>query len=236
MASFLNDVSYGKRFRRLAPFCPLCGSWTRHVICNECAGEIERELFYENVPIYESDVRREITFISLYQGLMHEAIDEYKFKGGKSLSFLFGRLIRLYEEKRRESDAFRKTFCIYAPSSVQGMRQRGFNQVELALSESGLEYDEIVLSNRNDRKKQQKALNRADRIMASEGKYELDEQVLSEAVAMVNRIVCIDDILTTGSTMLAMMRLVESWLRDRNMSDIAVEGLVIARAKDALAF
>ena len=236
MMRLLSGVSYGKRFRRLLPFCPLCGSWTRNVICRECAEEIERELFYENVPIYDSDVRREITFISLYQGLMHEAIDEYKFRGGKSLSFLFGKLIRLYEEKRRESDAHRKSFYIYAPSSTQGMRQRGFNQVELALSESGLEYGEVVLLNRNGRRKQQKALGRMERIEASEGKYELDEQILSEVVARANRIVCTDDILTTGSTMLTIMRLVEMWLRDRNMNGVSIEGLVIARAKDVLAF
>ncbi len=235
------DFKMQMPFRRIIPFCPLCGALTSQVVCDECAEELDKELVFDSASAYCGGLGYRMTFASLYHGLMREAINEYKFKCRKSLSEYFAGLVRAFAFGKAQGERCggdpNEVLFLFAPSSRQGMRMRGFNQVEQALLRSGLDYCRVFSVKDSGRHMaQQKELTKSERLRQSRDKYEADERELICHLEDKRRIVIVDDIWTTGSTMLSMISLAHGILMRNHMESISVEGLVFARAKDMLAF
>ena len=90
-------------------------------------------------------------------------------------------------------------YIIPIPLSAHRERQRGYNQVALVLKNAGFNFDETVL--KRSHKPPQTSLKRSERITNVEGVFTVP-QAVCEKIAK-KRIVLIDDVVTTGATMVA---------------------------------
>lgn len=191
----------------LNPRCSLCG---RQMGCPDCSRE---------------DVRKGRFFICnrsavAYNPMMREWLAQYKYRGNERYSELLSRMLEwaytrlIHEYKQSSSDskwAIDVITCV--PVSETRLQERGFNQAEVLAVKLGemtnLPYRRLIIRDRHTDKQSFKSRN--SRIRDMDHTFECDPDVmdmlqnlarhqLSLRIPRALRILLIDDIYTTGST------------------------------------
>ncbi|MBI5078442.1 ComF family protein [Candidatus Saganbacteria bacterium] len=169
------------------PACEVCRRSGEEVLCSGCFSQVK--FMKPHMGIYS---------VSVYGGVVKEALHRFKFQKRKRLAEPLGVLLVKYASqvislRREEVD------CIVpVPLHRLRQRQRGYNQAELLASVVG-RYYEIPTENALERIKNthpQFDLPKEERCMNVAGAFKV-----SMPEAVYNRkILLLDDIYTTGST------------------------------------
>lgn len=174
------------------PRCAICGKVGVHGVCGACD---------ESLPRMEHPLREEAGFgkcaVPLrYEGAVREALLRFKFRNAQSASEGFGRLLAqcAAEELGGEFD-----IVTWAPVSLRRLKQRGFDQTQLLAEEAAKVWETkpVPMLRKTRDNPPQSGLGAAERRGNVLGVYE----ALSGAPIKDARILLIDDIVTTGSTL-----------------------------------
>ena len=138
-----------------------------------------------------------------YGSYLKELIIRYKFSPCRELSaYLAALIVPLVKSQVQISQ---KLWIVYVPCSSQGLRLRGWDQME-EITNKLLDIPYVIkapILQRSDGK-QQKIKTRAQRLGEVAGVFSLRAQLSStqlEKLPTPDRIVVIDDVYTTGATM-----------------------------------
>jgi competence protein ComFC len=146
-------------------------------LCNDC-------LRWEEELGWQGYLDQNIS-IFLYNDFLKEVMAKYKFRGDYVLSRVFAEYIKV---KLPKADLY-----VPIPLSSERLYERGFNQAEAIIKESGLQ-PSLVLTRVHSEKQSKK--KRSERIHLPQV-FQVNEKLNLEG----KRIVLIDDIYTTGSTL-----------------------------------
>ncbi len=177
--------------------CILCRQFIapgRPRICPACR---------EKMPVTEGGGRRRGDFFSecvsalYYEADVQSAILRYKFSGAQAYAEAFGELLAscIYEDLEGEYD-----ILSWVPLDARRRRKRGYDQAELLAREAGrrLRREPVrVLRKRPGVKPQSRTGDPAKRKVNIAGAYRAADPALIKG----KRILLIDDIVTTGSTL-----------------------------------
>ena len=200
--SFLLDIVYTKRCKycrrvigREKDLCSDCESNLPFItgkLCNKCG------LSKENCNC-TSDIRyyKAVYAPFSYEGAIKKFFSEFKFQGGEYLSEIIAQdMAEVYNKHIVEYDI---DMCVFVPAHPVDKRRRGYNQSELLAkhlcSIIGLECEDALVKTR--RTASQHELNRYMRSGNLVGAIELRKT----ADVKDKRVLLIDDIKTTGSTL-----------------------------------
>lgn len=222
--------------------CPVCHEIlknTKWMICPECRKEIRpiREPYCRKCgkPVEESQeccadcsgTKRYFTEgrgIFPYNHTWKKSILKYKYSGCREYGDFYGRMLWIFG--KRDIRRWRPDMIVPVPMHPAKLRVRGFNQSEYIgnrLSElSGIPVN-CHLIKKTRRTASQKKLNASQRRRNLREAFEVQEQVDGR------RILLVDDVFTTGSTMDAMAQA----LRERGASGIFFLTVCIGEDRDA---
>lgn len=147
-------------------------------VCNDCVR-------WEGDPMWQGALKKN-TSLFLYNVFLQEIIAQFKFRGDYALAGIFSETL----QKQLQGQVF--DYLVPIPLSQERLQERGFNQAEAILLESGLPFTNILT--RIHTEKQSKK-TRKERIHV--------EQVFQIKSADIQNktILLVDDIYTTGSTL-----------------------------------
>lgn len=219
-------VEWGMKFVRL---CPICGSeaFTDSVICSECRKELDAECFdsfMSRCPecLYprmsdqyvcqrcSSGLNYRLFPVARYDGsLSFSLVDSFKFHNNKELA----PVAAIYLSKALEKlDPDHEAIIVPIPCSSARIHRYGWDQMEEVCKYLKRPYFKLLKRN-DDMQIQQKRLSRSQRITAVSGKFALSEDCDS---LKKRKIIVVDDIITTGSTMNAAISL----LKENGFEDV----------------
>lgn len=142
-----------------------------------------------------------------------EYMKQFKYQGDVVLAKVFAE--KLAEQLKK----YEKTHVIVPiPSSLKSKKERGFNQVEVLLEEAGVDYECLLAHVGQDKKQVQK--NKEERI-----KTEQPFRLREGAVIVDRQIILVDDVYTTGRTMLHAQRLLKEEIISRQNKETEIEVL-----------
>jgi competence protein ComFC len=159
------------------PFTLLDDQYRHGELCHDC-------LRWEEDPEWHGYLDRNIS-VFIYNPFLKEVMARFKFRGDYVLSKVFAEFIK---EKLPDADIY-----VPIPLSRERLYERGFNQAEAMIVETGLQPSPIL--SRVHSEKQSKK-NRMERIHVPQV-FQLNDDVTLEG----KRIILVDDIYTTGSTL-----------------------------------
>jgi competence protein ComFC len=133
----------------------------------------------------------DIYYLWDYDKKLRKIIEEYKFKNKLYIGELLHSLIGTELDKVIKDEKIEMIIPI--PVSRKRLIERGFNQVEELLKFGGYPY--IKATRTKDTKHMYKILNKEEREKNIKSAFEI------EGLENLNRVLIIDDIITTGSTM-----------------------------------
>ena len=162
-------------------------------ICSECEKKLPKRK--------DAKVREKAPFVDemyaplYYEGYVRSAVLRYKFGGVKCSATEFAKIIRPCIEENLTG----KYDCItWVPTSKSRSRKRGYDQAKLLAEELGKMLEmpvNALLKKRLDSKPQSKLSTREQRIANIIGAFKLRNVDVQDA-----KILIVDDISTTGST------------------------------------
>jgi competence protein ComFC len=189
----------------------LCIPEQKEVVCNECLTKLEiiegercqicmrsflkldshykkGELCFdcyrwEEEPSYRGVLKQNYSLYS-YNGFLKELIAKFKYRGDYVLAKIFT------SEIERKIKEMKPNYIIPIPLSEERIYERGFNQAEALILEAGLQSTNILTRIHSEK---QSKKSRTDRIHLP--------QVFHTTTQVVGKIMIIDDIYTTGSTL-----------------------------------
>ena len=180
------------------PICGICGKLNKDGLCNKC--KIQLEKVAEN-DILKQDLEdmyiKELIYIFKYEGIIRKLILDYKFHEKPYMYVCFVNFVLKNEkifEKLQSYDTI-----IPVPISKKRMKERGYNQSLLIAKKLSREVKiplqvNCLLKTKNII--EQSKLNKEQRKQNIQNVYELKNgEILNK-----KRILLIDDIYTTGST------------------------------------
>lgn len=167
------------------PHCPTCFKAGVAEQCEDC--------------LYWQVQGQEVHHVSLYRynDAMKSYFSQYKFEGDYALRHLFAQDLKECLRQR-----FRNYQVIPIPLSEERLADRGFNQVTGWLESAGVTYCDL-LGKKDIAKQSEKS--REERRQLKQPFYIKDEQGLKD------KIVLIDDIYTTGSTLQLAVQLLKNY-------------------------
>ncbi|GGD92294.1 ComF family protein [Paenibacillus nasutitermitis] len=215
--------------------CPVCGRAER---CPDCLRR-EDTAFICN----RSAVR--------YNPLIREWLALYKYRGHEAIAPLLGEMLftayqRLVKEMSGRTEAFSIDVVIPVPVSEQRLLERGFNQAErlaaMIAERSGLPLFNLLKRTRHSEKQSFKT--RGARLRDSEHLFTVDDTRLAAMLRGLSdlhtkdpaghsrrRVLIVDDIYTTGSTVNACAQAVEeAFRRNRLAAGPEIYILTLARS------
>ena len=188
-----NDVCAGCEEKLHAvhePLCMKCGVmlqyWEKEY-CPECKKTIHK--FERNFAVWE------------YEKYMKASISRFKFQGKTEYTSFYVR--HMATRYKNILQAFHIDVIIPVPIHEHRRRERGFNQAELLAKELGRQLCLPVCTDyllRIKKTKPQKELNGQERKKNLQGAFACNKKRHKEAIAW-KRILLVDDIYTTGSTL-----------------------------------
>ncbi|TFE29022.1 ComF family protein [Cohnella luojiensis] len=210
----------------------LCGScrqsipWIAHPVCRIC-GRAER---------CEDCIRRQTRYYSIsrcavrYDDRMKDWLALYKYRGNEGVESILTAMLAFAYERLCEAAAHSEFHAITSvPLAPERLQDRGFNQAErLALRLSGwygVEYRPMLSRLRHTEKQSLKT--RRSRVVDMRGNFSAATSELFSNVASP-RIILIDDIYTTGSTLDECARVLK--LASRSETTAEIYGLLWARS------
>lgn len=173
-------------------------------ICKKCREKIEKEKSLH--------VRKNIYYLFEYKNEIRKLIIDYKLNGRKELSCFISKIIEDEIIKIiRENNI---DIIIPIPMSEERFLSRGFNQVELILDNIGINYKKAK------RKKEtipmHKILEKDVRKINIKSAFQCDFSVNNKNILIV------DDIITTGTTILEMIKSLEEIGKPKNIYVFAI--------------
>ena len=172
--------------------CAFCGRVCSRGVCEAC----ERTLPRTELPLREGKGYGRCAVPLKYEGPVREALLRYKFHGGRGAAVGFGRLLGqcAAEELGGAFDT-----VTYAPASAKRRAARGYDQAYLLARETARHWDAepLTLLRKTRDNPPQSGLDAAARRGNVVGAYEACDPEKTEG----KRVLLIDDVLTTGSTL-----------------------------------
>lgn len=175
------------------PKCVLCRKLLTEEesdLCGQCRRDTPEVSESRKLPYLAKQ-----TSLWYYEGSVRESILRYKFRGSRSYSEIYGRLLAM--KLLQENISF--DILTWVPISRRRKRTRGYDQVELIARALGKELGippEPVLKKVRHNRPQSKLKDAASRRANVLGVY----RVTDPARIAGKRILLLDDILTTGAT------------------------------------
>lgn len=127
-----------------------------------------------------------------YNAFAKEWMERFKFSGDTRMATMIApELKRTLEKKRKTHD------IIILPVSDRSLQERGFNQVEVLLKEAGISYTDILMNKSKEEKQSKKNYQERMRM-----KQPFEWQPAQYNVQLKDQVLLIDDVYTTGRTML----------------------------------
>lgn len=220
ICSVIREVLYPRR-------CPVCGEIVLpkgRKICPECKEKLkiikepfckkcskpleieEQEYCFDCKKSNFSFVRGRALF--LYDSLMKESIASFKFRGKKEYADFYTEEICSY--LKEDILSMEPDVLIPVPVHVAKKRKRGYNQAGLLADGIGKLLNIPVVHDfliRNKNTLPQKTLSSKERMKNLEAAFEINKNVLS-IIKRCNKILIVDDIYTTGSTIQACTKVI----------------------------
>ncbi|MBN2057295.1 MAG: ComF family protein [Candidatus Saganbacteria bacterium] len=169
------------------PRCEVCRKSNKAALCPAC---------YKQIKFMKPHLG--IHSVSVYDGVLREAIHRFKFNGRKRLAEPLGVLMVEYLSSMPSLDPAELDMIVPVPLHPRRLRERGFNQVELLGSVLG-KYFGLPLSPVLHRVRDTRAqfdLPREERFKNIIGAFAVNNgQVAGK------RVILLDDIYTTGATL-----------------------------------
>ena len=206
--------------------CPVCGSetFTSSVICNDCMAQLDAECFdsfmvrcpecfYPRIADSYACKRcscrkaHRLYPVARYDGsLSYSIIDSFKFHNRKQ----FAPVVALYLSRAIEKlDPSGTAVLIPIPCSKARIEKFGWDQMEEVCRELKRPYIHLLKRNSGS-DVQQKKLTRSQREIASANRFSLVEDYPGIEDLKKEKIIVMDDIITTGSTMDSAISLLEN--------------------------
>ena len=172
--------------------CAFCGRVSARGVCEACGRTLPRT----ELPLREGAGYGKCAVPLKYEGEVREALLRFKFRGGRGAAAGFGRLLSqcVAEELGGMFDV-----VTYAPVSAKRRAARGYDQAYLLARETARIWDAepLTLLRKTRDNPPQSGLDAAARRKNAVGVYEACGREKLEG----KRVLLIDDILTTGSTL-----------------------------------
>ncbi len=174
-------------------------------LCGSCQSQLPWAL--------EQAAEQKIEFISLcasplwYQGLVRESIHRYKFSDRSGYAKTYARLVG---QCVADHLAGRYDLITWVPLSARSLKRRGYDQAMLLAMAAALELDDVAvetLRKKRDTDAQSSLKEDAARRANVLGAYEIADPALVEG----KRLLLIDDVVTTGSTLSECARVLRSY-------------------------
>ena len=169
------------------PRCEVCKTNSSEVLCEQCFQQIK--FMKPHLGIHS---------VSIYEGVLRSAIHRFKFKKRKRLAEPLGILLVKYLGSSPSMEMKEMDVIIPVPLHRKRLRERGFNQTEL-LARVISRYYEVPVTPALERILNTRAqfdLPRAERFRNIAGAF----KVCDIKSVYNKRILLLDDIYTTGST------------------------------------
>lgn len=191
LGSFVLDLIFPPR----CVFCSKVLTYTRNHICDNC----QKELPW----IVGQAAEQKFEFVSLcasplwYQGEVRESIHRYKFSNRSMYAKPYGRLVAQCVADHLSG---KYDLITWVPLSGKSLKKRGYDQAMLLAMAASLELNDVAvetLRKKRNTDAQSSLKEEADRRANVLGAYEIVDPVLVEG----KRILLIDDVVTTGSTL-----------------------------------
>ena len=180
------------------PKCVFCGKFLSkgtECLCEKCETELP---FMKGAQISQKgDFYDECVSPLRYEGDVRKSILRFKFKGATSYADCYGRIMA---ECIKENLNGRFNMITWVPLSTKRARKRGYDQAMLLALAVALELDDVAVETLEKTANVQAQSTITDKEMRRanvSGVYELKDQELIDG----KRILLIDDIVTTGSTL-----------------------------------
>ena len=175
------------------PRCAFCGKPGVHGVCSEC----EKALPYCKTPLHERAEIGACLAPLKYKGIVREALLNYKFHAGQSRCTGFGDVLA-----QAAAEHFGGEFDLvtYVPVSKKRKQERGYDQSYLLARETCRHWSvapETLLQKTKENVAQSSLSSREERQKNVVGAY----VAVNEDKIKGQRILLIDDILTTGATL-----------------------------------
>ncbi|WP_066315090.1 ComF family protein [Bacillus sp. FJAT-29814] len=178
------------------PFLVLDDKFRDGDLCHDC-------FRWEEEPKWQGYLEKNIS-IFLYNDFIKEVIARYKFRGDYVLAKVFAEFVKLQIQK------INADYYVPIPLSKERLYERGFNQAEALIRESGL-VPSRVLSRIHSEKQSKKS--RTERIHLPQVFQLCPETAVTDFQGA--SILLIDDIYTTGSTLRHAAKLLKEAGADR---------------------
>lgn len=195
--------------RFMRPRCVLCQlheAQDGHQMCDGCRSDLS----WRGETVDVQDLSVQVAFA--YQWPIDRLIHLYKYQARLELLpvFQYG----LTQLQRPQVDAL-----LAVPLSTARLRERGFNQSHELAKRMAYHWDIPFLTNVSRREGlRQKGLSRGERLQNLDNAFVIDLSIQ----ALPRRIALIDDVLTTGSTLLSLA----AYLRAKGVDEVT--GIVVA--------
>ena len=180
--------------------CGICGKINKKTICRKCEVTLEKQaqcaIINEGLEI-ENKNFNEIIYIFRYEGLIRKTIIDYKFN---EKSYLYKTFVEFLLKDQKIFENIKKYDTIIpVPISKKRQKERGYNQSLLIANEISKKVNIQVDKNCLIKIKniiEQSRLNKEERNINIQNVYKLK----NERFLFNKKILLIDDIYTTGST------------------------------------
>lgn len=201
-------MSLGERILDLLfpPRCPFCGRLLRDGekdMCRAC----ERSIAYVPESVQVRSFKHVAACVSplYYEGSVRESLLRYKFGGVTAYCRIYGKLIA----KSVDESGFSCDIITWVPLSGRRYRRRGYDQAQLIAQRAAERLSlpcRKLLEKTRDNPPQSSTGNAVKRRANAAGAY----RCIDSAAVRGRRILIIDDIVTTGSTLSECAKVLES--------------------------
>lgn len=181
------------------PVCGICGKIAPKGICIKCNVELKKQTEVNILQKEEIEEKNfeELMYIFKYEGQIRQLIIDYKFN---EKSYIYKTFVNFLLKNKKIFENIKKyDKIIPVPISKKRYKERGYNQSLLIANEISKQTNLELVNNCLIKTKniiEQSKLNKEDRQQNIQGVYSIQ----NEEIITNKKVLLIDDIYTTGST------------------------------------